>query len=174
MSVLDKPSASNTVSLKIYFPATKFTSCNTASWSVPFRMSCKKGNYCLRDLVHFEPVEGNHFLIYSNGNFHYGLLKFLYPAFTHVQCAFTLSTTTALPIDAAFFLYPLVLVPVPTQLGKIASKSNKLGIFWQCIGKLFLTLKKGLKTKGDLFISLQIYFSCFQVFESVYNSRHLQ
>ena len=39
---------------------------------------------------------------------------------------------------------------------------------------MIFNFKKGLKTKGDLFVSLQIYFSCFQVFESVYNSRHLQ
>lgn len=30
VSELDSPSASNTVSLKMYFPATKLTSCNTA------------------------------------------------------------------------------------------------------------------------------------------------
>lgn len=35
----------------------------------------RKGNYCLRDMqVQVEPVEGNHFLTYSYGNFHYGHL----------------------------------------------------------------------------------------------------
>ena len=33
------------------------------------------------------------------------------------------------PSITVIFFYPLILVPVPIQLGKIASKSNELGFF---------------------------------------------
>jgi hypothetical protein len=39
-------------------------------------------------------------------------------------------------IYPVFFFYPLVLVPVPFQLGKIASKLDKSGICYHCICNL--------------------------------------
>ena len=59
-------------------------------------------------------------------------------------------------IDPVFFsTHWYILVPVPIQLGKIASKSNKLGIFFQCSEKLMISSEREkVRTKQDVFVSL--------------------
>ena len=58
--------------------------------------------------------------------------------------------------NTAIFFYPLVQVPVPIQLGKMASKSNELGFFIS-VHVLYVKLiskEEKVRTRQDAFISL--------------------
>jgi hypothetical protein len=68
-----------------------------------------------------------------------------------------------------FFFYPLVLVPVPIQLGKMTSKSNKLGICYHCICNLYKPNEQKIKSINKKYSCLYIVSSLSSTFfDSIY------
>jgi hypothetical protein len=74
-----------------------------------------------------------------------GLMILSFQSATNKLSAVYISTPR-FSLHAVFFLYPLILVPVPIQLGKIASKSNKLGICYPCICNLYESNEQKIKS----------------------------